>query len=61
MFVLSVVDIGILDFHRAFYLPLGAATGPTAQGLLCAELREKNRAHHHTGGGADTFWLGSQV
>lgn len=45
----------------SIYLPLGAATGPTAQGLLCAELGEKNRTLHNTGGGADTLWLGTQV
>lgn len=41
--------------------PLGAATGPTAQSLLSAEFREKNRAFNNTGRGADTIWPGTQV
>lgn len=61
MCLLNLGIIGKCAFHRAPYLPLGAATGPTAQGLLCAKLREENRALHNTGGGADTLWLGTQV
>lgn len=47
--------------YSAIYLPLGAATGPTAQSLLSAEFREKNRALNNTGGGADTIRPGTQV
>lgn len=47
--------------YSAIYLPLGAATGPTAQSLLCAEFREKNRTFDNTGRGADTVRPGAQV
>lgn len=50
-----------VDLHGSISLPLGAATGPTAQGLLCAEPGEKNRTLHNTGGGAAPLWLGTQV
>lgn len=46
---------------RAIDLPLGAAPGPTAQGLLCAELGEESRALNNPGGGADTLRPGTQV
>lgn len=42
-------------------MPLGAATGPAAQGLICAEFRETNRTFNNTGGGTDTLWSGTQV
>jgi len=45
----------------ATYLPLGAATGPTAQSLLGAEFREKNRAFNNTGRSADTVRPGTKV
>lgn len=47
--------------YSVIYLPLGAATGPIAQSLLCAEFREKNRAFNNTGRGADTIRPGTQV
>lgn len=50
-----------MNFYSYIYLPLGAATGPTAQGLLCAEFREKNRTFNNTGRGTDTLRPGTQV
>lgn len=48
-------------FYSTVYLPLGAATGPTAQGLICAEFRETNRTFDNTGGSTDTLRPGTQV
>lgn len=47
--------------YSAICLPLGAATGPTAQSLLSAEFREKNRAFNNFRRGADTIRPGTQV
>lgn len=47
--------------YNNLYLPLGVATGPTAQSLLCTELGEKDRANNNTGRGTDTIWPGTQV
>lgn len=47
--------------YSAVCLPLGAATGSTAQSLLSAEFREKNRALNNFRRAADSVRPSSQV
>lgn len=60
----TVVHFGNVNYKMSYSticLPLGAATGPTAQSLLSAEFREKNRAFNNFGRGADTIRPGTKV